>query len=166
MTIPFYGGCACGAIRYECTAEPLHMFCCHIPPLCWCLRRHSNSHTVHRGTMPRRACPAARTRAVFVRTVVPGFWDQSIPRRPSLASVLRVWMTRARFVRNSISSLRTRSPGIKWTRHCRSLSSILLSTTRNKSPFRPPGPSHSCSRRNLGKWIAAHEQPHSVPSKG
>ena len=29
MTIPFYGGCACGAIRYECTAEPLHMFCCH-----------------------------------------------------------------------------------------------------------------------------------------
>ena len=29
MTIPFYGGCACGAIRYGCTAEPLHMFCCH-----------------------------------------------------------------------------------------------------------------------------------------
>jgi hypothetical protein len=29
MTIPFYGGCACGAIRYECTAEPLEMFCCH-----------------------------------------------------------------------------------------------------------------------------------------
>jgi hypothetical protein len=26
---PFYGGCACGAIRYECTAEPLTMFCCH-----------------------------------------------------------------------------------------------------------------------------------------
>jgi hypothetical protein len=29
MTIPFYGGCACGAIRYECTAEPLEMFRCH-----------------------------------------------------------------------------------------------------------------------------------------
>ena len=23
------GGCACGAIRYECTAEPVAMFCCH-----------------------------------------------------------------------------------------------------------------------------------------
>ncbi len=29
MKIPFQGGCACGAIRYECTAEPLAMFCCH-----------------------------------------------------------------------------------------------------------------------------------------
>ena len=29
MTIPFSGGCACGAIRYECTAEPLEMFRCH-----------------------------------------------------------------------------------------------------------------------------------------
>jgi hypothetical protein len=29
MTIPFSGGCACGAIRYECTAEPFAMFRCH-----------------------------------------------------------------------------------------------------------------------------------------
>jgi hypothetical protein len=29
MKIPFTGGCACGAIRYECTAEPLAMFQCH-----------------------------------------------------------------------------------------------------------------------------------------
>ena len=29
MTIPYTGGCACGAIRYECTAEPLMMFHCH-----------------------------------------------------------------------------------------------------------------------------------------
>ncbi|HVQ20992.1 MAG TPA: GFA family protein [Terrimicrobiaceae bacterium] len=29
MKIPFTGGCACGAIRYECTAEPLEMFQCH-----------------------------------------------------------------------------------------------------------------------------------------
>src|SRR5207247_8803954 len=27
--IPFTGGCACGAIRYECTAEPIMMFKCH-----------------------------------------------------------------------------------------------------------------------------------------
>jgi len=29
MKIPFTGGCACGAIRYECTAEPLAMLQCH-----------------------------------------------------------------------------------------------------------------------------------------
>src|SRR5262249_4887183 len=26
---PFTGGCVCGAIRYECTAEPIMMFKCH-----------------------------------------------------------------------------------------------------------------------------------------
>ena len=29
MKIPFTGGCACGAIRYECSAEPIMMFKCH-----------------------------------------------------------------------------------------------------------------------------------------
>jgi len=29
MNIPFKGGCSCGAIRYECTAEPIMMFKCH-----------------------------------------------------------------------------------------------------------------------------------------
>jgi hypothetical protein len=29
MTQPFAGGCACGAIRYECSAEPLRMVQCH-----------------------------------------------------------------------------------------------------------------------------------------
>jgi hypothetical protein len=29
MNIPFAGGCACGAIRYECSAEPVMMFKCH-----------------------------------------------------------------------------------------------------------------------------------------
>jgi len=29
MTVPFTGGCACGAIRYECTAEPVVMLKCH-----------------------------------------------------------------------------------------------------------------------------------------
>src|SRR5215831_11237521 len=29
MKIPFTGGCACGAIRYECTGEPIMMFKCH-----------------------------------------------------------------------------------------------------------------------------------------
>jgi hypothetical protein len=29
MKIPFAGGCSCGAIRYEVTAEPIMMFKCH-----------------------------------------------------------------------------------------------------------------------------------------
>jgi hypothetical protein len=29
MNTPFFGGCACGAIRYEATAEPIDMFQCH-----------------------------------------------------------------------------------------------------------------------------------------
>jgi len=29
MDVPFTGGCACGAIRYECTEEPLYMGNCH-----------------------------------------------------------------------------------------------------------------------------------------
>lgn len=29
MDVPFCGGCACGAVRYECTAAPLAMVNCH-----------------------------------------------------------------------------------------------------------------------------------------
>jgi hypothetical protein len=29
VKIPFSGGCACGAIRYECSAEPVMMLKCH-----------------------------------------------------------------------------------------------------------------------------------------
>src|SRR5712671_194654 len=29
MQVPFSGGCACGAIRYECTAEPAFSWNCH-----------------------------------------------------------------------------------------------------------------------------------------
>ena len=29
MTVPFYGGCACGAVRYTCTSAPVAMLNCH-----------------------------------------------------------------------------------------------------------------------------------------
>ena len=29
MEVPFGGGCACGAIRYECAAAPIYMGNCH-----------------------------------------------------------------------------------------------------------------------------------------
>ena len=35
MPVPFSGGCACGAIRYECTAEPVYMGNCHCRECQW-----------------------------------------------------------------------------------------------------------------------------------
>ena len=29
VSLPLQGGCACGAVRYECSAQPLLMFICH-----------------------------------------------------------------------------------------------------------------------------------------
>jgi hypothetical protein len=29
MKVPFQGGCACGVIRYECSAQPVQMLQCH-----------------------------------------------------------------------------------------------------------------------------------------
>lgn len=29
MTVPFAGGCRCGAVRYECSAEPVQVAHCH-----------------------------------------------------------------------------------------------------------------------------------------
>jgi len=29
LKVPFTGGCICGGVRYECTAEPIMMFNCH-----------------------------------------------------------------------------------------------------------------------------------------
>lgn len=29
MDVPFFGGCACGAVRYQCSAAPLAMVNCH-----------------------------------------------------------------------------------------------------------------------------------------
>ena len=42
MSAPFTGGCACGAIRYECTAEPLFMGNCHCRE---CQRLSGGAHT-------------------------------------------------------------------------------------------------------------------------
>ena len=40
MKIPFTGGCACGAIRYEISAEPLMTFKCHCTPSAEAFKKH------------------------------------------------------------------------------------------------------------------------------
>ena len=51
MTTPFTGGCRCGAVRYECTAEPVLTFNCH----CHDCRRASGSPFASILTVPKDA---------------------------------------------------------------------------------------------------------------
>jgi hypothetical protein len=51
MTEPFTGGCACGAVRYEITAEPLVMLDCQCRQ---CQRESGTGHASHL-TFPRAA---------------------------------------------------------------------------------------------------------------
>ena len=46
MSVPFTGGCACGAIRYECSAEPLISLNCHCRD---CQRISGSAHTSNLG---------------------------------------------------------------------------------------------------------------------
>ena len=41
MNVPFTGGCACGAVRYECTADPVMSINCHCRD---CQRASGTSH--------------------------------------------------------------------------------------------------------------------------
>ena len=58
MEIPFTGGCACGAIRYECSAEPIMMFKCHFRDCHFRSRRG-----VARPTWRRAPHPFSRSRS-------------------------------------------------------------------------------------------------------
>jgi len=51
MKLPFTGGCACGAVRYECTAEPFMTFRCH----CRDCQRTSGGPFVAAFYIPKRA---------------------------------------------------------------------------------------------------------------
>jgi hypothetical protein len=51
MPVPFSGGCACGAIRYECSAEPLIALNCH----CRSCQRASGSAYASNLAVPKDA---------------------------------------------------------------------------------------------------------------
>ena len=61
MSTPFSGGCACGAIRYECTADPVFSWNCH----CRDCQRASGSAFCPVSYVPKIALTAlSSTRAV------------------------------------------------------------------------------------------------------
>ncbi len=63
MPTPFSGGCACGAIRYECSAEPLLSFNCH----CRDCQRASGSAFASVLMAPREAFKVLRGAPKFHR---------------------------------------------------------------------------------------------------
>lgn len=96
MTIPFQGGCACGAVRYECTAEPVLSINCHcrdcqrasgsayasglfLPKEAFritrgALRYHvvtrGEGNRVGRGFCPACGCPVAATQSAYPIVIV------------------------------------------------------------------------------------------------
>ena len=129
MSAEFTGGCACGAIRYKCNADPIVMFNCHCRD---CQRASGRPYTAVvyfpakalkiKGT-PRYYDTPSETGGHNKRAFCPECGS-----RLSVASATRdaalpvqAWMIQACFVRSSTSSLQMRNRGMTWTRSCRSL---------------------------------------------
>jgi Glutathione-dependent formaldehyde-activating enzyme len=124
------GGCACGAIRYVCDAEPLFALNCH----CRACQRESggayipvlavpkNSFALIKGT-PRQFTVTADsghpTIRVFVATADLLFTD-CLHRFPkSLRFGQGAWTTQVRFGLPRTFTRQARSPGITWIPRCR-----------------------------------------------
>ena len=137
VKVPFTGGCVCGAVRYECTAEPIMTFKCHcrdcqqvtggghvagllVPAPAFRLAngqlRYHFTPSLAGGKHKRGFCAECGSR------ITGGENDQ----RPATlsASRLGVWMIPVGFVRRWNFSFATRNRGIKWIQRFRSLINI------------------------------------------
>ena len=65
ISVPFFGGCACGTIRYECSAAPLRMINCH----CRDCQRASGSGYSATAVMASASVRLVRGRCAEHRTV-------------------------------------------------------------------------------------------------
>jgi hypothetical protein len=125
MDVPFAGGCVCGAVRYECSAEPIMMFKCH----CRDCQRVTGGGFVAGLLVPAAAfrLTKGQLRYHFTPSLAGG---QHKPQNrmngpPALsASPPAVWTIQAGFDRNWIFSCRMHNRGITWTRRFRSIISI------------------------------------------
>src|SRR5262249_3543541 len=136
IKVPFTGGCACGAIRYECTGEPVMMFKCHcrdcqkltsggfapaviVPAQAFRLThgqlRYHFTPSIAREKHKRGFCPECGSlvpAANLKSSQSPSeFWPAP-------------WMIRAGFSRRWTFLFQTRNRGIKWTPRFRNSNNI------------------------------------------
>jgi Glutathione-dependent formaldehyde-activating enzyme len=127
MKISFTGGCSCGAVRYECTAEPIMMLKCHcrdcqqvsgggfVPAVLV----PAESFRLTRGqlvTISRPASDEASINAVIVPNAGRDLQEPNLKRviRHSSESLLAVLMIQVGFDPRWIFSFQTRNRGTKW----------------------------------------------------
>ena len=149
MEIPFTGGCACGAIRYECSVEPIMMFKCHsrdcqqvtgggfvagllVPASAFRLTkgqlRYHFTPSAAGGKHKRGFCAECGSR-ITAGNPMSG-------RRDSSELLRAAWTIQAGFVRKWISSFQTHSRGTKWTRQFRS-TNFIRRRQRMRKPVQP-----------------------------
>jgi hypothetical protein len=129
MKIPFCGGCACGAIRDECAAEPIAMFNCH----CRDCQRASGGPYSAVVYVPAKGSKITKGEPRYYRTPSKAMGHNLRGFCPVCGSRLFGGTTDegqgitasslddpTLFVRSSRYSRPTHSRGIIWTRRCRS----------------------------------------------
>jgi hypothetical protein len=149
MKIPFTGGCACGAIRYECSAEPGMMFKCQcrdcqqvtgggfvagllVPESAFRLTkgqlRYHFTPSAAGGKHKRGFCAECGSRISR---------GQSDERPTGCVELPRAaWTIQPGFVRKWIFSFQTHSRGTKWTRQFRNMN-FIRRRQRMRKPVQP-----------------------------
>jgi hypothetical protein len=118
MTVPFSGGCACGAIRYECSAEPAFSWNCHcrdcqrasgsafcpvlyVPRTALTITGQSTYFDVKAesgNTVSRGFCPLCGSPVFIQAELVPdlqGLWAASLDNPSLFQPQVHVWTARA-----------------------------------------------------------------------
>ena len=118
MTVPFSGGCACGAIRYECSAEPAFSWNCHcrdcqrasgstfcpvlyVPRSALTISGHSKYYDVQAESgnkVSRGFCSHCGSPVFILAELVPdlqGLWAASLDNPSLFQPQVHVWTDRA-----------------------------------------------------------------------
>ena len=149
MDVPFFGGCACGAVRYECSAAPVAMVNCHCRD---CQRAggtgfsstgivSANSFRLLRGE-PKRYSITADSGHTAHRAFAANVERLSLRRPPraetSSASGQAALMTRVGSSRRLKFGLQAHSRGISWVPTCHTLRAV-GSGLRMPNTYEAPG---------------------------